>query len=112
MTRSAVAPVAVLTREEQIEALMNQLRPKVEEPLRRMVERPVTEAGLRRLGSRLVGPRFADVDARRVRAGRGGPNPASTQLAAPIARVGLGFFASQVAGDPSTPACCTRSSAC
>ncbi len=41
MTRSAVAPVAVPTREEQIEALMSQLRPKVEEALRRMVERAV-----------------------------------------------------------------------
>jgi hypothetical protein len=37
MTRSVAAP----TREEQIEALMNQLRPKVEEALRRMVERAV-----------------------------------------------------------------------
>jgi hypothetical protein len=41
MTRSAVAPIAVPTREEQIEALMSQLRPKVEEALRRMVERAV-----------------------------------------------------------------------
>jgi hypothetical protein len=41
MTRSTVAPVAVSTREEQIEALMSQLRPKVEEALRRMVERAV-----------------------------------------------------------------------
>ena len=41
MTRSAVAPVAVPTREEQIEALMSQLRPKIEEALRRMVERAV-----------------------------------------------------------------------
>ena len=41
MTRSTLAPVAVPTREEQIEALMKQLRPKVEEALRRMVERAV-----------------------------------------------------------------------
>jgi hypothetical protein len=41
MTRSAVAPSAVPTREEQIEALMRQLRPKVEEALRRLVERAV-----------------------------------------------------------------------
>jgi hypothetical protein len=33
------APVPSLTREEQIAALMNQLRPKVEETLRRLVER-------------------------------------------------------------------------
>jgi hypothetical protein len=41
MTRSVATPVAVPTREDQIEALMNQLRPKVEEALRRMVERAV-----------------------------------------------------------------------
>jgi hypothetical protein len=41
MTRSAVAPVVVPTRDEQIEALLKQLRPKVDEALRRMVERAV-----------------------------------------------------------------------
>jgi hypothetical protein len=41
MTRPAVAPVAVPRREEQIEALMKQLRPRVDEALRRMVERAV-----------------------------------------------------------------------
>jgi hypothetical protein len=41
MTRSVTAPVAVPTREEQVEALMQQLRPKVDEALRRMVERAV-----------------------------------------------------------------------
>ena len=41
MTRVAAAPVAAPTREERIGTLMDQLRPKVEEALRRMVERAV-----------------------------------------------------------------------
>ena len=41
MTRSVTAPAAVPTREEQVEALLQQLRPKVDEALRRMVERAV-----------------------------------------------------------------------
>lgn len=41
MARSAVAPVAGPTREEQIEALMQQLRPKVDVALRQLVERAV-----------------------------------------------------------------------
>lgn len=41
MTRSAAAPVAAPTREEQIEALMKQLHAKVEEALRHLVERAV-----------------------------------------------------------------------
>ena len=35
------APVPSLTREEQIASLMDQLRPKVEDTLRRLVERAV-----------------------------------------------------------------------
>ena len=41
MPRLAATPVAAPTREEQITALMDQLRPKVEETLRRLVERAV-----------------------------------------------------------------------
>jgi hypothetical protein len=41
MARSTPAPAAVPTREEQIETLMKQLRPKVEAALRHMVERAV-----------------------------------------------------------------------
>ena len=41
MPRLASTPVASPTREEQITALMDQLRPKVEETLRRLVERAV-----------------------------------------------------------------------
>ena len=41
MTRSVVPPVAVSTRQEQIESLLQQLRPKVDAALRRMVERAV-----------------------------------------------------------------------
>ena len=40
MARTTTAPIA-LTREEQIEALMQQLRPKVEEVVRKLVERAV-----------------------------------------------------------------------
>ena len=54
MTRSAVASVAVPTREEQIEALMNQLRPKVEEALRRMVERAVDVPEAEEFGAAVV----------------------------------------------------------
>ncbi len=41
MTHSVVSPVVVSTRQEQIESLMQQLRPKLDEALRRMVERAV-----------------------------------------------------------------------
>ena len=41
MARCAAAAVPAHSREEQVEALMQQLRPKVEEALRRMVERAV-----------------------------------------------------------------------
>ena len=41
MTRVPAADVAAPNREERIGALMDQLRPKVEEALRRMVERAV-----------------------------------------------------------------------
>jgi hypothetical protein len=41
MLRSKQAPVAEATREERITALMEQLRPKVEQTLRRLVERAV-----------------------------------------------------------------------
>jgi len=41
MARFQVAPDAVPTREEQIKVLMEQLRPKAEEVLRKMVERAV-----------------------------------------------------------------------
>ena len=41
MARVLANPVAVPSREEQIESLMEQLRPKVEEALRKMVERAV-----------------------------------------------------------------------
>ena len=41
MARFQAASVAVPTREEQIESLMEQLRPKVEEALRQMVERAI-----------------------------------------------------------------------
>lgn len=41
MLRIGRTPVAPLTREEQIAALLEQLRPKVEETLRRLVERAV-----------------------------------------------------------------------
>ena len=41
MLRVGRTPVAPPTREEQIAALMEQLRPKVEETLRRLVERAV-----------------------------------------------------------------------
>jgi hypothetical protein len=41
MTRFPATVVAPPTRQEQVEALMQQLRPKVEEALRHMVERAV-----------------------------------------------------------------------
>jgi hypothetical protein len=41
MPRLSATPVASPTREEQITSLMDQLRPKVEETLRRLVERAV-----------------------------------------------------------------------
>ena len=41
MASFAAAAVPALSREEQVEALIQQLRPKVEEALRRMVERAV-----------------------------------------------------------------------
>jgi hypothetical protein len=41
MAGFAAAAVPALSREGQVEALMQQLRPKVEEALRRMVERAV-----------------------------------------------------------------------
>jgi hypothetical protein len=41
MTRSTQSQAAATPREERIEALMQQLRPKVEEALRQMVERVV-----------------------------------------------------------------------
>ena len=41
MTRSSQSPTVATPREERIEALMQQLRPKVEEALRQMVERVV-----------------------------------------------------------------------
>jgi hypothetical protein len=41
MSRSGPTPIASATREEQIASLMDQLRPKVEETLRRLVERAV-----------------------------------------------------------------------
>ena len=41
MARNDVHPVAAPDRQEQVEALMEQLRPQVEETLRRMVERAV-----------------------------------------------------------------------
>jgi hypothetical protein len=43
-------------------------------------------------GNRSVGRGDADVGARRVRAGRGGPEPVLAQLAAPITRVSFAFF--------------------
>ena len=41
MPRLGSAPVAAPTREEQITSLMEQLRPRVEETLRRLVQRAV-----------------------------------------------------------------------
>ena len=41
MPRFGAAPVVCPTREEQITTLMDQLRPKVEETLRQLVERAV-----------------------------------------------------------------------
>jgi hypothetical protein len=41
MPRPGSSPVASPTREERISTLMEQLRPKVEETLRRLVERAV-----------------------------------------------------------------------
>ena len=41
MPRHNPTPVASPTREEQVASLMDQLRPKVEETLRRLVERAV-----------------------------------------------------------------------
>jgi hypothetical protein len=41
MARTTGSPATASTREERIEALMQQLRPQVEEALRRMVERAV-----------------------------------------------------------------------
>ena len=41
MARSPAAAAPAPTRQEQVEALMTQLRPKVEEALLRMVERAV-----------------------------------------------------------------------
>ena len=41
MTSVRPAPVSSFTREEQVASLMDQLRPKVEETLRRLVERAV-----------------------------------------------------------------------
>jgi hypothetical protein len=41
MPRLPTTPAAPLTREQQVETLMEQLRPKVEAALRQMVERAV-----------------------------------------------------------------------
>jgi hypothetical protein len=41
MPRPTHTPVTATTREEQIAALMEQLRPKIEETVRRLVERAV-----------------------------------------------------------------------
>src|SRR5262249_2848476 len=54
-------------------------------------------------GTRLVGPRGADVGGRRVLRGRGEPDPVSVDVAARTPRVRLTFLATKVATVPSTP---------
>jgi len=83
MTRVAAAPVAAPTRQERIGTLMDQLRPKVEEALRRMVERAVDVPEAEEFGA--IEYEFRDFAAvlwartrRRVRPGPAKPRGSST----------------------------------